>query len=82
MPNPILQRARTGLPLAGSAVVSTLFALTSAVMLLMHGAFGRYYPCAGFKPPISDLVTALDCSMVTMSTAGYGVSPADRNGLV
>lgn len=72
MPNPILQRARTGLLLAGIAVVSTLFALTSVVMLLMHGAFGRYYPRAGCKPPITDLVTALDYSLVTMSTAGYG----------
>lgn len=72
MPNPILQRARTGLLLAGTAAVSTLFALTSAVMLLMHGAFGRYYPGAGLKLPITDPVTALDYPVVTMSTAVYG----------
>lgn len=72
MPSPILQRARTGLLLPRTAAVSTLFALTSVVMLLMHGALGRYYPGAGFKPPITDLVTALDYPVVTMSTAVYG----------
>jgi len=49
MPNPILQRARTGLLLAGTAAVSPLFALTSIVMLLMYGAFGSYCPGAGLS---------------------------------
>ncbi len=55
-----------------SVAASTLFALTSVVMLLMYGAFGSYYLGAEFKPPITDLVTALYYSMVTMSTVGYG----------
>lgn len=55
-----------------SVAASTLFAVTSVVMLLMYAAFGAYYLGADFKPPITDLVTALYYSMVTMSTVGYG----------
>lgn len=55
-----------------SVAASTLFALTSVAMLLMYATFGSYYLGSEFKPPITDLVTALYYSMVTMSTVGYG----------
>lgn len=55
-----------------SVAASTLFALTSVAMLLMYATFGSYYLGSEFKPPITDMVTALYYSMVTMSTVGYG----------
>ncbi len=55
-----------------SVAASTLFALTAVVMLLLYATFGSYYLGAEFKPPITDLVTALYYAMVTMSTVGYG----------
>lgn len=55
-----------------SVAASTLFALTSVAMLIMYAAFGSYYLGAQYKPAITDLVTALYYSMVTMSTVGYG----------
>jgi len=55
-----------------SVAASTLFALTSIIMLLLYATFGCYYLGAQFKPPIKDLVTALYYAMVTMSTVGYG----------
>jgi voltage-gated potassium channel len=55
-----------------SVAASTLFALTSVVMLLMYATFGSYYIGTDYAPPITDLVTALYYSMVTMSTVGYG----------
>jgi voltage-gated potassium channel len=55
-----------------SVAASTLFALTSVAMLLMYAMFGAYYIGADFKPPITDMVTALYFSMVTMTTVGYG----------
>ena len=55
-----------------SIAASTLFALTSVVMLLLYATFGTYYLGAQFKPPVTDLVTALYYAMVTMSTVGYG----------
>ena len=55
-----------------SVAASTLFALTAVVMLLLYTTFGSYYLGAEFKPPITDLVTALYYAMVTMSTVGYG----------
>lgn len=55
-----------------SVTASTLFALTSVVMLLMYGTFGTYYLGNEFKPHVTDLVTALYYAMVTMSTVGYG----------
>lgn len=55
-----------------SVAASTLFALTSVAMLLMYATFGAFYLGQDFKPPITDLITALYYSMVTMSTVGYG----------
>jgi voltage-gated potassium channel len=55
-----------------SVAASTLFALTSVVMLLIYATFGTFYLGSDFKPPITDLVTALYYAMVTMSTVGYG----------
>src|SRR5699024_10338123 len=55
-----------------SIAASTLFALTSVVMLLLYATFGAYYLGEQFDPHITDLVTALYFSMVTMSTVGYG----------
>lgn len=55
-----------------SVTASTLFALTSVVMLVVYATFGTFYLGADFKPKITDLVTALYYAMVTMSTVGYG----------
>jgi voltage-gated potassium channel len=55
-----------------SVAAGTLFALTSMVMVLMYATFGSYYLGAQFKPAITNLITALYFSMVTMSTVGYG----------
>jgi voltage-gated potassium channel len=55
-----------------SVAASTLFALTSVLMLLLYATFGSFYLGAQFSPPIKDLATALYYAMVTMSTVGYG----------
>ncbi|MGC8550839.1 MAG: ion channel [Acidobacteriaceae bacterium] len=55
-----------------SVAASTLFAITSVVMLLTYATFGSLYLGAGFHPHITDLPTALYYAMVTMSTVGYG----------
>jgi voltage-gated potassium channel len=55
-----------------SLAASTLFAVTSVIMLLLYATFGSYYLGGAFRPPIHDLVTALYYAMVTMSTVGYG----------
>jgi voltage-gated potassium channel len=55
-----------------SVTAGTLFALTSIVMVLTYAVFGSYYLGSGFKPHITDLVTALYFSIITMSTVGYG----------
>lgn len=55
-----------------SLAASTLFAFTSAAMLIMYATLGSYYLGAEFTPPIKDLVTALYYALITMSTVGYG----------
>ncbi|MEO8748467.1 MAG: ion channel [Rhodanobacter sp.] len=55
-----------------SVAASTLFALTSVAMLMLYATFGSYYLGTQYRPAITDLVTALYYSMVTMSTVGYG----------
>ncbi len=55
-----------------SVAASTLFAITSVVMLLIYATFGSYYLGQDFHPHITDLPTALYYAIVTMSTVGYG----------
>jgi voltage-gated potassium channel len=55
-----------------SVAASTLFAVTSVIMLMMYATFGAYYLGQDYHPKITDLVTALYYAMVTMSTVGYG----------
>ena len=55
-----------------SIAASTLFAVTSAFLLLIYSVFGSLYLGNQFSPPIKDLVTALYYSVVTMGTVGYG----------
>lgn len=55
-----------------SLAAGTLFAITSALLLLIYAVFGSLYIGAQFSPPIRDLVTALYYSVVTMGTVGYG----------
>jgi len=63
-----------------SIAASTLFAFTSVAMLLMYATFGVYYMGADYRPPITDLVSALYYAMVTMSTVGYGdITPQTSN---
>jgi voltage-gated potassium channel len=55
-----------------SLAAGTLFALTSALLLLIYSIFGSLYLGDQFSPPIKDLVTSLYYSVVTMGTVGYG----------
>jgi voltage-gated potassium channel len=55
-----------------SLAAGTLFAITSALLLLIYAVFGSLYLGNQFAPPIKDLTTALYYSVVTMSTVGYG----------
>lgn len=55
-----------------SLAAGTLFAITSLLLLLAYAVFGSFELGAEFKPPITDLGTALYFSVVTMTTVGYG----------
>ena len=55
-----------------SLAAGTLFAVASALMLLIYSVFGSLYLGAEFNPPIKDLVTAFYFAVVTMGTVGYG----------
>ena len=55
-----------------SLAAGTLFAITSALLLLIYAVFGSLYLGSQFSPPIKDLPTAFYYSVVTMSTVGYG----------
>jgi voltage-gated potassium channel len=55
-----------------SLAAGTLFAITSALLLLIYAVFGSLYFGGQFSPPIKDLVTSFYYSIVTMSTVGYG----------
>jgi voltage-gated potassium channel len=55
-----------------SLAAGTLFAITSALLLLIYAVFGSLYFGSQFSPPIKDLVTSFYYSIVTMSTVGYG----------
>ena len=55
-----------------SLAAGTLFAVTSALLLLIYAVFGSLYLGNQFSPPIKDVVTAFYYAVVTMSTVGYG----------
>lgn len=55
-----------------SLAAGTLFAITSAFLLLIYAVFGSLYFGNQFSPPIRDLVTAAYFAVVTMCTVGYG----------
>jgi len=55
-----------------SLAASTLFAVTSILMLVLYATFGSFYLGKEFHPPIHDLITALYYALVTMCTVGYG----------
>lgn len=55
-----------------SLTSASLFATASIVLLIAYAVLGSYLLGADFKPPITDLITALYFAMVTMSTVGYG----------
>ncbi|HEX7363118.1 MAG TPA: ion channel [Bryobacteraceae bacterium] len=55
-----------------SVAAGTLFAVASALLLLIYAVFGSLYLGDQFAPPIKDPVTAFYYSIVTMSTVGYG----------
>ncbi|MGH9735793.1 MAG: voltage-gated potassium channel protein [Candidatus Acidiferrales bacterium] len=63
-----------------SLAAGTLFAVTSALLLLIYAVFGGLYLGNQFSPPIKDLVTSLYFSVVTMCTVGYGdITPKTVN---
>ena len=55
-----------------SLAASSLFALSSFLLLLWYAFLGALYLGAQFDPPIHDLVTASYFSIVAMSTVGFG----------
>ena len=55
-----------------SLAAGTLFAVTSLLLLLVYAVFGSFELGADFKPPITDLPTALYFAVVTVTTVGYG----------
>lgn len=55
-----------------SIAAGTLFAVASALLLLIYAVFGSLYLGDQFSPPITDPVTAFYYSVVTMATVGYG----------
>jgi voltage-gated potassium channel len=63
-----------------SLAAGTLFAVTSALLLLIYAVFGSLYFGEQFSPPIRDLMTSFYYSVVTMSTVGYGdITPLTPN---
>lgn len=55
-----------------SLAASTLFAVSSVLVLVVYGILGSFILGAGFTPPITNLPNAFYFVIVTMSTVGYG----------
>jgi voltage-gated potassium channel len=55
-----------------SLATGSLFAITSIILLLVYAVSGSYELGTEFRPPITDIATALYFSVETMSTVGYG----------
>ena len=55
-----------------SLAANSIFALASTVMLLLYSVIGSFYLGKEFDPHITEWVTALYYSIVTMTTVGYG----------
>jgi voltage-gated potassium channel len=55
-----------------SLAAASLFAFISVASVLSYAVFGTYMMGEQFSPRITNIVTALYFSMVTMSTVGYG----------
>lgn len=55
-----------------SVTAGSLFALVSALSLLIYAVFGTLYLGNEFNPPVTDVGTAFYFSIVSMSTVGYG----------
>jgi len=63
-----------------SLAAGTLFAVTSALLLLIYAVFGSLYLGGQFSPPIKNLMSGFYFSVVTMSTVGYGdITPKTTN---
>lgn len=63
-----------------SVTASSLFAITSVLMLISYSTLGAYYLGDEFAPTINDFSTSFYWSMVTMSTVGYGdISPVSND---
>lgn len=55
-----------------SLAATTLFSISLIAMLFSYATYGSLYLGGDFKPEITDVITALYYSTVTMSTVGYG----------
>ncbi|HET8997607.1 MAG TPA: ion channel, partial [Acetobacteraceae bacterium] len=55
-----------------SLTSASLFATASIVLLIAYAVLGSYLLGKQFKPPVTDLVSALYYAVVTMTTIGYG----------
>lgn len=55
-----------------SLAAGSLFTILSITFLLVYAVFGALYLGSEFQPHITDTITALYFSIVSMSTVGYG----------
>ncbi|HTW75942.1 MAG TPA: NAD-binding protein [Steroidobacteraceae bacterium] len=55
-----------------SLATGTLFALTAVLFTLGYGVLGSYVLGSGFRPPITNLTSAVYFAIVTLSTVGFG----------
>jgi voltage-gated potassium channel len=65
-----------------SFAASSMYTIVSVSWLVFYAVFGALYLGNEFKPPITDPVSALYFSVITMATVGYGdilpVEPSSR----